>query len=449
MTTEPEQIRRAIDSLTAQGVDVVRIVHPDLPGRARGKDILLPHLPEAATHGVAFCRAATYHAGTRGEVSDLPEGRRAGMPDIVVHPNLDTLAPLPWEPGVAWCIGDALEPGTGLPASESPRHLIQHVTGHLTACGLTAVVGPELEYVLLERDPASPHGWRRYAAMSGNLYAAGRSGDLDGHLLQTMRYLHAAGISATGGNREYAGGQFEINLAHSEALYAADQAFLFKSAVREIACLQGKLATFMAKPFNDGAGSGFHLHISMYDDDQHNVFDDTNQPNGLSATARHSISGVLKHAPALTALCNPTVNSYKRLSANSAAPWLIDWGLDNRCAMVRIPPQRGNATRIELRLPDASANPYLATAALIAAIRLGIDKPAEPPARLNGYGYDPSKAARLPTNLAAALDALEADHELTETLGKAFIDTFLHLKRNELERYQQYVTDWEFREYAR
>src|SRR5207302_9735395 len=134
------------------------------------------------------------------------------------------------------------------------------------------------------------------------------------------------------------------------------------------------------------------------------------------ATARHAIAGLLHHAPALAALLNPTVNSYKRFGRDSLAPWLIDWGLDNRSAMLRIPPERGGGSRLELRLGDASSNPYLAIAGLLAALRLGIEAKAEPPAPLEGYGYDPARAARLPVTLDSALDALEADTELTDVL---------------------------------
>jgi len=150
----------------------------------------------------------------------------------------------------------------------------------------------------------------------------------------------------------------------------------------------------------------------------------------------------------LAALLNPTINSYKRFGPDTLAPWLIDWGLDNRSAMVRIPPERGRAARLELRLGDASANPYLAIAGLLAAAQLGITEGLEIPDPLEGYGYDPAKAEQLPGDLATALDALEADAALADVLGKPFVTTFVAYKRNELERYSRWVTDWEFREYA-
>ena len=193
---------------------------------------------------------------------------------------------------------------------------------------------------------------------------------------------------------------------------AADRSFRLKSAVQEIARQQDLLATFMAKPFNDEGGSGFHVHASINDESGANIFGDPDGQDGLSATGRHAIAGVLAHAPALSALLNPTINSFKRFGPDTLAPWLIDWGLDNRSAMVRIPPERGSAARMEVRLGDATANPYLAMAAVGAATYLGIKDQAEPPAKLEGYGYDPDKADLLPQRLPDALDALAADHEL-------------------------------------
>jgi glutamine synthetase len=160
------------------------------------------------------------------------------------------------------------------------------------------------------------------------------------------------------------------------------------------------------------------------------------------------VGGVLGHAAALTALLNPTVNSYKRFGPDTLAPWLIDWGLDNRSAMIRIPPERGRASRMELRLGDASANPYLAVAAFLGAAYLGIRDKVEPSPKLEGYGYDTSKAEMLPMNLASAIEALEADADLCELLGREFVDAFVAYKRNELERFSHWVTDWEFREYS-
>ncbi|MEU1854318.1 glutamine synthetase family protein [Streptomyces sp. NPDC019990] len=444
---QPPTIQQRVDQLAAEGIDVVRVGYPDLIGVDRGRDVFLSHLPSVVRHGLTFCQAV-YHTSPRGDVVDIAGGLAEGLPDVCVHPDLDTLVALPWEPGVVWCLGDPIDPATGQPVPESPRDLLRRVTGALAGSGISPVVGPELEYFLLERDAAAPQGWRRYQGLVGNVYSSGLRGDPERHLLRTLRQLDRLGVGASAGNQEFDEGQFEINLTHSDALDAADRAFRFKAAVRELARAEGRLATFMAKPFNDSGGCGFHLHVSCLDSVGRNIFDAPSGTYGLSASARHAIAGLIGHAPALAALLNPTINSYKRFGRDSLAPWLIDWGLDNRSAMLRIPPERGPGARLELRLGDASANPYLAIAGLLAALHLGLEAKAEPPAPLEGYGYDPSRAARLPQTLDAALDALEADTELTDVLGKPFVDAFLGYKRNELERFERHVTDWEFGEYV-
>ena len=177
------------------------------------------------------------------------------------------------------------------------------------------------------------------------------------------------------------------------------------------------------------------------------MFDDPEGEDGLSDTGRPPIAGVLAHAPALAALHNPTINSYKRFGPDTLAPWLIDWGLDNRVGDGPDPARARRASRMELRLGDASANPYLAIASLRAAAYLGIRDGLEPPAKLDGYGYDTAKAEMLPTSLGEALDALEKDSELAES-RRVFVAAFLAYKRNELDRFAHFVTDWEFREYA-
>jgi glutamine synthetase len=432
------------ERLRADGVDVVRVSYPDLIGVDRGRDVLLDELPAAVGHGLAFCRAV-YHTSPMGDVVPVQGGLEEGLPDIHVRPDLATLAPLPWEPSAAWCLGDATTPD-GVPAAESPRNVVRRVADQVSGLGYTLICGPELEFYLCQRDPEGR--WRRYADELGNVYVVGRKGDPRGLLLHMLRQLRDAGLQVTAANHEFSPGQFEINLGHSEVAGAADRSFRLKSAVQEIARQRDLLATFMAKPFNDEGGSGFHVHVSLSDEGGGNIFGEPQGADGLSAAGRHAIGGVLRHARALSALLNPTINSYKRFGPDTLAPWLIDWGLDNRNAMVRIPPERGPGARMEVRLGDATANPYLAMAAIGAAVYLGIQDKVEPPPKLEGYGYDAGKAEMLPLRLADALDALAADSELAGVLGGYFVDSFLSYKRNEIERFERFVTDWEFREYA-
>ena len=299
-----------LDELRAKGIDVIRVSYPDLIGVDRGRDVLLAELASTLDHGIAFCRAV-YHTSPMGDVVPVQGGLESGLPDISARPDLSTLTDLPWEPGAMWCLADTTVLG-GAAAGESPREVARRVGDRLTEIGLSAVIGPELEFYLLEEDATSPVGWKRYADAPGNVYVVGRKGDPRGVLLTMLRYLRDASLRVTAANHEFCGGQFEINLNHSNLLDAADRAFRMKSAVQEIARHEGMLATFMAKPFNDEGGSGFHLHVSLVDADSENVFGDPDGDFGLSDTGRHAIAGVLAHAPALAAILNPTVNSYKR-----------------------------------------------------------------------------------------------------------------------------------------
>lgn len=443
---DEDSLRQLAEQLRADGIDIVRIGYSDLIGTERGRDVLVDRFDRTVGDGVAFCRSV-YGTSPMGDVVDIAGGLSAGLPDIVAFPDVATARKVPWEPGVAHVIADVHNPD-GSPSEESPRMVLRRVVERFSELGMTPIAGPELEFYVVEKDDAAVNGYRRYGEAPGNVYVSGLKGDPENLLLASLRELAAYDIDVVAANHEFSSGQFEINLWHSEALDAADRAFRFKTAVKELARRQGKMATFMAKPFNDEGGSGFHLHFSTVDDEGRPLFDDPAGEDGLSKTARSAIAGVLAHAPALAAISNPTINSYKRFGPDTLAPWLVDWGLDNRSAMVRIPPERGRASRMELRLGDASANPYLAIAGLLAAAYLGIRDGLEPPAKLEGYGYDATRAERLPGDLPTALAALEEDKDLAEILGQEFVSTFVTYKRNEVERFSQFVTDWEFREYA-
>ncbi len=439
-------VSRTMENLREQGIDVVRVSYADNIGVDRGRDVLVDELPTAMGHGLAFCRAV-FHTTPMGDVVPVAGGLEEGLPDIHVVPDLSTLTPIPWCPGAAWAVGEVLD-ADGSVCEEAPRQVLKRVEKTLADAGVRALVGPELEYYLLEPDASAACGWKRYADAPGNVYVVGTKGDPRQHLLRALRQLKAAQLRVTAANHEFCGGQFEINLNHGPALDAADRSFRLKTAVQEIARLDGLMATFMAKPFNDEGGSGFHLHASLVDEDGRNVFGDPAGEHGLSKTGLAAVAGVLAHAPALAALANPTVNSYKRFGPDTLAPWLADWGLDKRSAMVRIPPERGEGSRMEVRLGDATANPYLLVAGTLAAAYLGIRDGLSAPDPIEGYGYDATKAPMLPQDLPSALDAFEADTDLREVLGGVFCESFLAYKRNEVERFSRYVTDWEFREYA-
>jgi glutamine synthetase len=312
-------------------------------------------------------------------------------------------------------------------------------------------MGPELEFHLCAPDPASPTGWRRYVEQPSSVYTVGAHADPRGMVEKILLGCTDANLGVTAGCHEYGHSQFEVNLRHGEALDAADRAFRFRAAVKEIAASEGLLATFMGKPFNDQEGSGFHLHLSLLDEDGANVFADGDDEHGCSDHLRHFTAGLLEHAPALMAVLNPTINAYRRIDPHMLVPTRACWGYDNRFAFVRIPAEHGAATRVELRLADATANPYLATAAVLYAGLDGLRRELEPPVPVHGLIYElPEEeiGAPLPGSLPESIAALQADGYLAEALGERLVQDYLELKTSEIERNRLWVSDWDFAEYA-
>lgn len=435
-------------SLQDEGVDVLRLVFSDVIGITRSKDLLVSQLERAAAHGPAFCQG-TWVTTTRGGVLDGHGSVSDGLPDLVARLDPSSIRSLPWEPGVAYGIADAYEP-SGADSPVAPRSVLKRVLAGYGAKNLVPVVGPELEFYLAHR----PDGqWQRVLNKTGRVYMTGAMVDPDGVFLNMLRMIDQLNIGAFAGNHEFSPSQYEINLWHSEALDAADRTFLFKSAVKDIAASEGLLATFMGKPWNDEGGSGFHLHFSVTDPDGVNKMHTGGQE--LSETAKQMIAGILHHAPALSAFTNPTINAFKRLGPDTLAPYRSNWGLDNRSTMVRIPPERGQGTRLELRIGDGAGNPYVVIAAVLAAALHGIEAGMTAPAALDGWTYEDESAPVLPMSLNEALDALAADGELRAMLGDVFVETFVTMKRDEIERYEAEVSDpatrdvtqWEIDEY--
>ena len=259
------------------------------------------------------------------------------------------------------------------------------------------------------------------------------------------------GLQPIAASHEYGCGQYEINLDHGEAVDAVDRSFRFKDVAKQIAARHGLLATFMGRPFDHDDGSGMHLHISL-ERDGVNAFADAAGEEGVSTVAHQFAAGVIAHTPALTAFLNPTVNAYRRLVAESLAPTHINWGYDNRLALLRFPPERGRATRLEVRTGDGSANLYLAVAGILFAGIDGIRRGLElgPPVVGNPYEHEALGEA-LPSSLDESLAGLEADAMLREAIGDRLCQMFLTIKRYELDRWHAElakVTDWERREYG-
>ncbi|BDB99204.1 glutamine synthetase family protein [Saccharolobus caldissimus] len=250
--------------------------------------------------------------------------------------------------------------------------------------------------------------------------------------------------------KEYGPGQYEFDIMHKESLRSADEVILFKEVAKQIAAKYGVEANFMPKPFNKLAGSGLHLNISAWKDNQ-NVFYNQNDKYGLSEIAYSFIAGLIEHAKALTAIAAPTVNSYKRLVPGSWAPTKITYGYNNKSAMIRIPTPYPSMSqidrRVEYRVPDPLTNPYLLLTAVIEAGLDGIERGLRPPEAVNENAYYRKDIEDIPRNLREALNELKKDTRLIERIGKPLIEEFIKIKMAEVEEYESLVTDWEYEVY--
>jgi glutamine synthetase len=445
--SDPASPSDRLAQLAESGIRAVRLQYPDLHGICRGKEIPISAFGHAAEDGIGFV-AAIMTVDLRHNVV---AGFEEGFPDLLARPDLDTLVALPWQPDVAGCLVDLEDPVTHEPSPVDSRGALKRILAEFAEYEVTPIVGPELEFYLCEADPLAPNGYRPYAAQESPVYTVGDVADPKGTLSRMLDAAVALDLRAVSAAHEYGRAQFEINLGHGPALNSADRAFRYKAMVKEMAARDGLLATFMGKPFNDDEGSGLHLHVSFEDRDGNNICDDADQAQGLHPLARNFMAGVLEHGPGMMVFFNPTVNAYRRISAEALVPTRVCWGHDHRMTMIRVPKERGSATRLEIRLGDGAANVHLAYTAALAAGLDGIRRQLEPPDPLEGMIYDlPEEqlGRPLPTTFQEALTELKDDSVLIEAMGQQLVDTFETIKMYELERFRAWVTDWEFTEYS-
>lgn len=429
-------------TLEAKGVDVLRLIFPDILGMTRSKDLLVSQLDRIVKNGTAFCQGV-WVTTTGGDVLDGNDIMSDGLPDLVTRIDPESLRLLPWEPGVAYVVADAFNADHST-SELAPRSVLRRVIEQYAALGLSPVVGPELEFYIAER---TEDGWQRMLNRTGRVYTTGEWVDPGGVFLNLMRMLDRMDIGVFAGNHEFCPSQYEVNMWHSAALDAADRTFLFKTSVRDVVARSGRLATFLGKPWNDEGGSGFHLHFSVEDASGANLMHEKN--GDLSEMANMMIAGILENADALAAFTNPTVNAFKRLGPDTLAPYRANWGYDNRSAMVRVPPERGSGTRLELRIGDGAANPYVMIAAVLAAGLDGIQRALKAPEHADGWAYQNEAAHVLPMTLTSALDALDANERMREIMGTRFVEVFTLMKRDEVSRYESSVVDAATREVTR
>ncbi len=389
----------------------------DLFGVQRAKLVPAAAAADLAESGAGFAGFAAWLAMTPAD------------PDVLAIPDPASLMVLPWQPQVAW-VATNLEVG-GVALEQSPRLVLQRQLQRAAALGLQLRTGVEPEFFLLEDDADVIADSRdRQSKPCYDQLALMRHYPLIAELLDGMEQLGWGPYQA---DHEDANGQFEINWTFAGALLTADRHAFFRVMVATIAERHGLRASFRPKPLADLTGNGAHLHASLWDPQGHNLFPDPQGPSGLSPLAHHFLGGLLEHAPALCALTNPIANSYERLarttptSGASWSPGWISYGGNNRTHMVRLP----DSQRLELRLPDGAANPYLLQAAVLAAGLDGIERQLDPGPRseLNTAAEPPAGSdwRALPSSLGEALAAFAADGRLRAALGEPFCQAYLAL----------------------
>ena len=373
--------------------------------------------------------------------------------DQYLYPDLDSFVVLPWRPQqgkVARLICDVYNPD-GTPFIGDPRGVLKRVLAKAAKMGYSFNVGPECEFFLFQTDEQGRPTTQ--TADEAGYFDLGPLDHGEGTRREICLALEQMGFEIEASHHEVARGQHEIDFKYADALTAADDIMTFKFAVKSLAQKNGLHATFMPKPVFGINGSGMHTNMSLFKDGK-NIFADPSDKRGLSREAYSFIAGLLAHVRGMTAVTNPLVNSYKRLVPGYEAPCYLAWSASNRSALIRIPAARGQATRVELRCPDPSCNPYLALAVCLAAGLDGIEKGMTPPEEITENIFamdDAERAARgiksLPGSLLEAVEALEADELVCETLGTHVTPQYVEGKKKEWDAYRTHVSAWEIENY--
>ena len=422
-------------------VEFIRMQFTDIFGQMKNVAITRAQLEEALNNQIMI------------DGSSIEGFTRIHESDQYLHPDLDTFVILPWRPQherVARLICDVYNPD-GTPFVGDPRHVLKNVLDKAAKLGYTFNVGPECEFFLFDTDE---HG--RPTTQTSDEAGYFDLGPLDhgeGTRREICIALEAMGFEIEASHHEVAAGQHEIDFKYADALTAADNIMTFKLAVKTIAQRNGLHATFMPKPIFGMNGSGMHTNMSLFKDGK-NIFFDENGERKLSREAYSFIAGLLEHAKSLVAVTNPLVNSYKRLVPGYEAPVYLAWSASNRSALIRIPAARGQSTRVELRCPDPSCNPYLALAVCLAAGLDGIERGLVPPEEVteNIFSMDARTRAdngidNLPGTLFEALELMKRDPLMADTLGPHAYESFLAGKYHEWDTYRTQVTEWEIEQY--
>ena len=423
------------------GVKFIRLQFTDIFGVMKNVAITVEQLDKALDNELMF-DGSSIHGFARIEESDM-----------YLRPDSKSFAVFPWRPregGVARLICDVYNPD-GSPFEGDPRHVLKKVLTEAAEMGYTMQVGPEMEFFLFNVDKDGRPTLETHDSAG---YFDLAPVDLGENARRSMVLtLEEMGFEIEASHHEVAPGQHEIDFKYSEALDVADKIMTFKMVVRTTAQRHGLHATFMPKPVFGINGSGMHMNQSLFEDGK-NAFYDPSTPDQLSETAKYYIGGLMKHARAIAALTNPTVNSYKRLVPGYEAPVYVAWSGRNRSPLIRIPAKRGSSTRVELRNPDPACNPYLAIAVALKAGLDGIKNKIQAPPPTNQNIYHMTAAERrelnidsLPGSLAEAMQELAKNDVIKSALGDHVYEKFIEAKMLEWDQYRIQIHAWEVDEY--
>jgi len=431
-----------IKTVEERGVHFVRFWFTDVLGMLKSFAVTDTELGNAFAEGMGF-DGSSIDGFTRLEESDM-----------IAIPSPESFQVLPWRPteqGVGRMFCDIVTPD-GKPFEGDPRYALRRMTDKAAELGYTMYVGPELEYFYFADDQDTE-------VLDNGGYFDLTPLDIASDLRRdTVLTLEKMGIPVEYSHHEVAPSQHEIDLRYCDATSMADNVMTYRLVVKEVALQNGVYATFMPKPMFGQNGSGMHVHQSLFNKDG-NAFFDANDPEGfnLSEVAKHYIAGLLKYAPEFTAVTNPLVNSYKRLVPGYEAPVYISWARRNRSALVRVPmykPGKENATRLELRSPDPSANPYLAFACMLGAGLKGIEEKLElmPEATNNIFNMSDAELEAdgiklLPGTLGEAIELFAESELMKEVLGEHIHSFYVANKREEWKEYRLQVSEWELDRY--
>lgn len=426
-----------------RSVRLIRLWFTDVLGQLKSFAISPAELENAFAEGMQF------------DGSAIDGFSRVQESDVLARPDPNTFELLPWgdEHGSTARMFCDIENLDGSPFAGDPRQVLKRNLDRAHELGFTFYVAPEMEFFYFAHGDAD----RPLEPLDSGSYFDLTTADVSNDLRhRTLHALEAMGIPVEYSFHEDSPSQHEIDLRYTDALSMADNVMTFRLMVREIAVERGVHATFMPKPMTGVQGSGMHSHLSLFSGDR-NAFHDPDDPYQLSSTGRAFIAGLLRHAPAITAVTNQLVNSYKRLIVGTEAPAHVTWARNNRSALVRVPitkSDKDSAVRIEYRSPDPACNPYLAFALILAAGLDGIERGDELPPEATQNVFEMTTAERsasgiveLPQSLAEALDVMASSSLVAEALGEHIFTWFLRNKRAEWAEYKAQVTPFELTRY--